>query len=48
MDRLRRGLQPEVRDAERAAVRERFNQRGLASIDKTFARRQAEEEEYYG
>ena len=45
MESLMRNLQPEVRDAERAAVRERFNQRGLASIDKTFARREAEAEE---
>jgi hypothetical protein len=45
---LMRNLHPEARDAERAAVRERFDQRSCASIDKGFARRKAEAEEYYG
>jgi hypothetical protein len=46
--KLMRNLHPEAQDAERAAVRERFDQRSRASIDKMFARREAEAEESYG
>ncbi|MGC1784346.1 MAG: hypothetical protein WA708_17620 [Acidobacteriaceae bacterium] len=41
-----RFYQPELQEAERAAVRERFQQRVDASIHKMFERREAETEEY--
>jgi hypothetical protein len=42
-----RSLQPELQDAEREAVRKRFEQRVSAGIHEGFARRKAEAEEYY-
>ena len=45
--KLMRSLQPELQDAERVAVRKRFEQRVSASIHEGFARRKAEAEEYY-
>jgi hypothetical protein len=44
---LMRSLHPEEQDAERAAVRERFDQRSRESIKEMFARRKAEAENYY-
>jgi hypothetical protein len=43
-----RAVKPELRDAERANVRERFNQRWETSVDKSLARDMAEDEEFYG
>lgn len=42
---LMRDLRPELQESERAAVRERFQQRIDASIDKMFERREAESHE---
>lgn len=46
-ERLKRSLRPELQDAERAAVRERFDQRSRESIKKSFARRREEAAKYY-
>jgi hypothetical protein len=44
---MMRSLQPELREAEKVAVAERFDQRSRASIEKMFARRKAEAEQSY-
>jgi hypothetical protein len=46
-EKLIRDLRPELQEAERITVRERFKQRSRASIDKMFERREAEAEKYY-
>ncbi len=45
--RLVRSLRPELQDVERAAVRERFDQRSRESIEKSFARQREEAAKYY-
>lgn len=46
-ERFIRSLRPELQDAERAAVRERFDQRLRESIKKSIARRWEEAAKYY-